>query len=209
MTKQQAPSSNDADQRAEISKFHKEYHLDSDLADASRPGPSIRKIPAGDTHERTVCPDCGFIAYQNPKMVVGAVATWRGKILLCKRAIEPRQGFWTIPAGYLELNETPEEGAIREAWEEANAKLTLTGALAIYTIPGISQIQIIYRADLEEGVHAPGEESLDTKLFDYGEIPWDALAFPSVHWALTQYNQIKGQDVFPPFSNPRDLETPL
>lgn len=188
------------------SKYHKEHHLDADFANAGRPGPSIRKIPAGDTHERTVCGDCGYIAYQNPKIVVGAVAVWEGKILLCKRAIEPRVGYWTIPAGYMELNETPEDGAKREAIEEANATLTLTGALAIYTIARISQVQIIYRAELDRGVHAPGPESLETQLYDYADIPWDQLAFPSVHWALTQYDQIKHQEVFQPFSNPEQTD---
>jgi ADP-ribose pyrophosphatase YjhB (NUDIX family) len=144
----------------------------------------VRRIPEGEDRERLVCGDCGFVAYENPKIVVGSVVSEAGRILLCRRAIEPRRGFWTLPAGYMELGETTEEGAKREAWEEARARLALDGVLAIYSIARIGQVQIIYRAHLAEPGFAPGPESLDVRFFTWEDIPWDDLAFPSVHWAL-------------------------
>ena len=107
-----------------------------------------RLVPEGDNRERRVCGDCGFIHYENPKVVVGAVATWEERILLCRRSIGPRKGFWTLPAGYMELGETPMEGALREAREEACAELEIDQLLAVYAIPRISQVQLIYRARL-------------------------------------------------------------
>lgn len=165
-------------------------------------GPRIRHIPDGDNMERLVCPDCGFIQYDNPKIVVGAVVTFGDKILLCRRNIHPRKGYWTIPAGYLELHETPVDGARREAMEEANADLEIDRTLAIYSIPRISQIQILYRATLIGGTHSPGPESQETALFDWQDIPWSELAFPSVKWVLTQHNSVRDKTEFAPFSNP-------
>src|SRR5688572_12081053 len=103
------------------------------------------RVPDGDNRLRQVCTDCGFIAYENPKVVVGAVVTWAEKILLCRRAINPRQGFWTLPAGFMELHESAETGAAREAMEEANARIEIDALLAAYTIPRLSQVQLIYR----------------------------------------------------------------
>ncbi|MGA7865992.1 MAG: NUDIX hydrolase, partial [Stellaceae bacterium] len=111
-------------------------------------GPSIRGIPEGDNRERMICAECGYILYDNPKIVVGSVAHWDDRILLVRRAIEPRYGYWTLPAGYLELNEAASAGAEREAWEEARARIEIEGLLAIYDIPRISQVQLIYRARL-------------------------------------------------------------
>ena len=165
-------------------------------------GPRVRKVPDGDDRERLTCPDCGYIAYENPKMVAGAVVTVGDKFLLCLRAIEPRKGYWTLPAGYLELHETPEEGAKREAWEEARARIAIDALLAVYSIPRISQVQLIYRATLAEPGFSPGPESVDVRLFDWSEIPWDHLAFPSVHWALDEYRARIGQSGFPPGVNP-------
>ena len=122
-------------------------------------GPRIRKIPDGDDRERLTCPDCGYVAYENPKLVAGAVVSVGDRILLCRRAIEPRKGFWTLPAGYLELHETPEEGARREAWEEACARIAIDALLGIYSVPRISQVQLIYRATLAEPGFAAGPES--------------------------------------------------
>ncbi len=122
-------------------------------------GPIRRAIPDGDNMARLVCDACGYIQYDNPKVVVGAVALWRDRILLCKRAIEPRIGYWTLPAGYLELNESTEQGALREAREEAGAELRLNGILAVYNIPRISQVQIIYLAELLSDDIFAGEES--------------------------------------------------
>lgn len=143
-----------------------------------------RRTPEGEDRERLVCGDCGYVAYENPKIVVGSVVAEAGRVLLCRRAIEPRRGFWTLPAGYMELGETTEEGAKREAWEEARAKLELDGILAIYSIARIGQVQIIYRAHLAEPGVAAGPESLDVRFFAWEEIPWDDIAFPSVRWAL-------------------------
>jgi ADP-ribose pyrophosphatase YjhB (NUDIX family) len=165
-------------------------------------GPSVLTIPDGDNRERLVCPDCGFINYENPKIVVGSVCTWGGKILLCRRAINPRRGFWTIPAGYMELNETAEAGARREAAEEACAELDLEGLIGVYTIPRISQVQLIYRARIREGKFAAGEETLELDLFEWDDIPWGDLAFPSVKWALNHWREIADADIWPPFSNP-------
>jgi ADP-ribose pyrophosphatase YjhB (NUDIX family) len=131
-----------------------------------------------------VCPDCGFIAYENPKIVVGSVCHWGERILLCRRAIDPRTGYWTLPAGYLELNEGAQAGAEREAMEEAGVRIAIDGLLAVYDIPRLSQVQLIYRARLYGPELAPGPESLEAQLFTWDEIPWPDLAFPSVAWAL-------------------------
>jgi ADP-ribose pyrophosphatase YjhB (NUDIX family) len=150
-------------------------------------GPSVPGIPEGDNRERMICADCGYVLYDNPKIVVGSVTRWGERILLCRRSINPRRGFWTLPAGYLELNESTGAGAEREAWEEARAKIEIEGLLAIYDIPRISQVQLIYRARLLDENVAAGPESLEVRLFAWDEIPWDDLAFPSVHWALEHY----------------------
>jgi len=165
-------------------------------------GPTVRAIPPGDDRERLTCPDCGFIAYENPKMVAGSVVSVGDRIMLCRRAIEPRKGYWTLPAGFLELHETPEEGAKREAWEEARARIAIDALLAVYSVPRISQVQLIYRATLAEPGFEPGPESLEVALFDWAEIPWSELAFPSVKWALDEYRSRLGQDVFAPGINP-------
>ena len=156
-------------------------------------GPSVKIVPEGDDRPRLTCPDCGYIAYENPKVVVGAVCTWEDRILLCKRAIEPRIGYWTIPAGYLELNETFAEGAAREAWEEAQTQINITGVLGIYEIPRISQVYVIHRAELTAPEFHPGPESQDVKLVEWSDIPWEDLAFPSVSWALKHFQS--GEDV--------------
>jgi len=165
-------------------------------------GPTVRAIPPGDDRERLTCPDCGFIAYENPKMVAGSVVSVDGRIMLCRRAIEPRHGYWTLPAGFLELHETPEEGAKREAWEEARARIAIDALLAVYSVPRISQVQLIYRATLAEPGFEAGPESLEVALFDWADIPWSELAFPSVKWALDEYRARLGQDVFAPGVNP-------
>jgi ADP-ribose pyrophosphatase YjhB (NUDIX family) len=157
-------------------------------------GPSIRAIPEGDNRERLICGECGFIQYDNPKIVVGSVATWEGRILMCKRAIEPARGLWTIPAGYMELGETPEQGAAREAVEEACAKLAIGALIGVYAIPRIGQVQLIYRAALEDGAFAVGAESLETALYAWDEIPWGEIAFPSVRWALEDWRATKDQE---------------
>ncbi|MBL28982.1 MAG: NUDIX hydrolase [Rhodospirillaceae bacterium] len=150
-------------------------------------GPVVEMVPEGDNRLRMVCTDCGFIHYRNPLVVVGAVCAWEGRILLCRRAIDPRRGYWTIPAGYLELKETTQHGAAREAWEEAGARIAPEDVLAVYSIPRLSQVQVIYRAPLMSPDIEAGPESLEVGLFGWSEIPWEDLAFPSVRWALDHY----------------------
>lgn len=176
----------------------------SDLKD--RRGPSVRGIPEGDDRERMICAECGFILYDNPKIVVGSVVRFgarRGeRILLCRRAINPRKGFWTLPAGYLELNESTTAGAEREAWEEARARIDIEGLLAIYDIPRISQVQLIYRARLVDEAVAAGPESLEVALFAWDDIPWSELAFPSVGWAINHYRDAHVSGDFTPRTSP-------
>jgi ADP-ribose pyrophosphatase YjhB (NUDIX family) len=167
-------------------------------------GPRVVQVPDGDNRERLVCPDCGFIQYDNPKIVVGSVVRWRDRILLCKRAINPRKGYWTLPAGYLELNESAEAGAMREAWEEARAKIALDGVLAVYNIPRLSQVQIIYRARLLDEAVGPGPESEEVRLVTRAEISSLEIAFPSVHWALAHDLETGDASVFPARTNPPD-----
>jgi ADP-ribose pyrophosphatase YjhB (NUDIX family) len=167
------------------------------------PGPHFHRcVPEGDTAERYVCGRCGHIHYSNPKIVVGSVVVHDGLILLCRRAIEPRKGLWTLPAGYLEEHESPEGGARREAREEACAEILIDALLAVYTVAHISQVQLMYRASLAGPEFAAGSESLEVKLFAWNEIPWDELAFPSVKWALRNYRETKHLSVFAPFGNP-------
>jgi ADP-ribose pyrophosphatase YjhB (NUDIX family) len=147
-------------------------------------GPVELKRPAGDTLDRYVCSNCGEIHYRNPKVVVGAVSTWQDRVLLCRRAIEPRAGFWAIPAGYLELGESTEEGARRETLEEACAQIEIMGLLAVYNVVRIGQVQLFYRARLLSPKVAAGVETLELGLFEWPAIPWDELAFPSVRWVL-------------------------
>jgi len=134
--------------------------------------------------------------------VVGSVARWQERILLCKRAINPRIGYWTLPAGYLELNETTSEGALREAREEASARLELDGLLAVYNIPRLSQVQLIYRARLLSPEISAGHESEAVGLFAWDEIPWPELAFPSVHWALHHAREVWDSEIFSVRGNP-------
>ena len=163
------------------------------------------KVPDGDSIERLVCAHCGHVDYRNPKVVVGSVVSHDGQILLCRRAIEPRRGFWTLPAGYLELGETAEAGACREAFEEAQARIAIEGVLAVYSIARIGQIQLIFRAGFAEpGAprFAAGPESAEVALFGWDAIPWDALAFPSVHWSLADWRRAEGRPLGAPAGNP-------
>lgn len=161
-----------------------------------------QRVPDGDSIERRVCGHCGFVDYQNPKIVVGAVVRHEGKILMCRRAIEPRSGFWTIPAGYMELGETPEAGAAREALEEACASIRIESLLAIYSVPRISQVQLIYRATLADPSIAAGPESTEVALYGWDEIPHDEIAFPTVHWMLAAEKAVQEGRAGAPFTNP-------
>ncbi len=159
------------------------------------------QIPDGDDRPRRVCGHCGFVDYVNPKIVAGSVVTREGRILLCKRAIEPRKGFWTLPAGFMEEGETVEAAAAREAMEEACAEIRIEQILAVYSVPRISQVQVMFRAELVSEI-APGPESVEVGLYDWRDIPWRALAFPTVAWALTHYAETRNRAGFPPFVNP-------
>jgi ADP-ribose pyrophosphatase YjhB (NUDIX family) len=151
---------------------------------------------------RRVCRTCGFIDYVNPRIVAGSVAVaGDGRVLLCRRAIEPRRGFWTLPAGFMEEGESVEDAARREAREEAMADLELDCLLALYSIPRISQVQVMFRARLV-GPASPGPESLEVGLFAWEEIPWKELAFPSVKWALEHWRDSRHKPVFAPYGNP-------
>lgn len=147
------------------------------------------EIPTGDQKHRLVCRQCGYIHYENPKVICGALALWDNKVLLCKRAIEPRYGFWTLPAGFMELNETMEQGAARETMEEAEAEVEIKQLYCMYNIPRIGQIYVLFKGDLIDGKYGAGEESLECGLFNEEDIPWDQIAFPSVERTLRHYFQ--------------------
>lgn len=161
------------------------------------------KRPEGDTLERYVCSRCGAIHYLNPKVVVGAVCTWQDRVLLCRRAIEPRTGFWTIPAGYLEIGESTEAGAKREAYEEARARIEIESLLAVYNVVRIGQVQLLYRARLLSPRVEAGVETEELDLFAWNAIPWEELAFPTVHWVLRRASDLLGHEgPFPPALGP-------
>lgn len=144
-------------------------------------------IPDGDNRHRYVCTVCDFIHYQNPRIIAGCIAEYDDKVLLCKRAIEPRHGLWTLPAGFMENQETTIEAAKRETFEEANAKIKNSQLFCTISIPHISQVYIMYRGDLVDGFSKPGIESLETELYSENQIPWDKLAFPVITESLQLY----------------------
>jgi ADP-ribose/FAD diphosphatase len=148
-----------------------------------------RRIPSGEDRERDVCGGCGVVHYQNPRMIVGCIVEHAGQVLLCKRAIEPRRGWWTLPAGFLELGESAVEGAVRETWEEASARVRVTAPYAHFDVPHIGQAYILYRAELIEHRYAAGPESLEVALFAPEQIPWRELAFPVVRYGLELWQQ--------------------
>lgn len=175
------------------------------------------KVPPGEDRERRVCDRCGFVDYVNPKVVVGAVAAWSDegrpfgpravaqedlRLLLCRRAIMPRRGYWTLPAGYMEEGETLAQGTVREAAEEAGVELEIDAVLALYDIPRRSQVQVIHRARMTSPKLDPGPETIEARLFAWSDIPWTALAFHSVSWALLAFEETRRLKAFPPHSNP-------
>ena len=145
------------------------------------------RIPDGDTLPRYVCAACGTIHYQNPKIVVGCLPEIGEQVLLCLRAIEPRRGLWTLPAGFLENGETLTAGAVRETLEEANARVAIGPLYTIISLPHISQVYMMFRAQLEDRDFGPGPESLEVRLFDEDEIPWETLAFRTIGRTLRSY----------------------
>ncbi|MDH3977870.1 MAG: NUDIX hydrolase [Gammaproteobacteria bacterium] len=153
--------------------------------------PVAHRIPPDDNRERAICDHCDTIHYQNPLIVAGCVPDYKGSILLCKRAIEPRAGYWTVPAGFMELDETVAEAAAREALEEAEATVTLGPMIAMVNVLRANQVHIFFSATLDKPEFGVGEESLATELFAPDDIPWDEISFPSVRIALEQYLQNK------------------
>ncbi|MCY7386790.1 MAG: NUDIX hydrolase [Burkholderiales bacterium] len=151
-------------------------------------------LPPGDDRAREICADCGYIHYVNPKVVVGSIPVWGEQILLCKRAIEPRYGKWTLPAGFMEEGETLAEGAKRETLEEAGARISIEQLYASYSLPEISQVYVLFLARLDDLNYLAGSESLEVKLFHEHEIPWDELAFVAISEALKRYfaDRVKG-----------------
>lgn len=156
------------------------------------------RVPEGDTLPRAVCDACGHIQYENPKIVVGCLPIFGERILLCRRAIEPRYGLWTLPAGFMENGETAAQGAAREALEEANARVDVGDLYTLFSVPHISQVHMMFRATLLDGNVSPGIESLEVKLVTADEIPWQQLAFMIVRRTLQAYLEDRPRGVFPP-----------
>jgi ADP-ribose pyrophosphatase YjhB (NUDIX family) len=145
------------------------------------------KVPPGDQLPRHVCDSCGTIHYQNPKIVAGCLIEWEDKIVLCKRAIDPRLGFWTLPAGFMENGESVQHAAAREAFEEAEARVEVGDMLSMISVPHIGQVHIFFHAKLVDGNIGVGAESLEVGLYREAEIPWRELAFPTVKQTLRRY----------------------
>ena len=159
---------------------------------------TVQRVPEGDTFTRAVCDACGIVHYQNPKVVVGCLPAHGDRILICKRAIEPRYGLWTLPAGFMENEESASEGAAREALEEANARVEIEDLYTVYSIPHISQVYMMFRAKLLDTDFSPGTESLEVKLVTEAEIPWDQIAFAMVKRTLEHYLEDRRRGVFVP-----------
>ena len=149
----------------------------------------IRKVPEGDDRQRHVCISCGEIHYQNPKIVAGCIAEHEGKVLLCKRAIKPRHGYWTLPGGFMELEETSFEAALRETLEEANARVTVLELYTVFNLPYVNQVYMMYRSQLQDLDFSAGKESLEVKLFAENEIPWGDIAFATIKYTLKFFFQ--------------------
>lgn len=154
-------------------------------------------VPQGDNRERHICDACGTVHYHNPKIVAGCIATWDDQVLLCKRAIEPRRGLWTVPAGFMENGETTYQGAARETLEEANARVEVQHLYLTVNLPHISQVYMLFRARLLDLEFSAGEESLEVDLFKREQIPWEELAFPTVRLALERFFDDRDQGHFP------------
>jgi ADP-ribose pyrophosphatase YjhB (NUDIX family) len=154
-------------------------------------------IPADDNRERAVCTVCKTIHYENPLNVVGTVPVWGEQVLLCKRAIEPRHGFWTLPAGFMELGESVADGAIRETVEEAGAKIELQGLFTVMNVVRVGQVHLFYRARMLDTTLDPGPETLEARLFHEHEIPWDEIAFRTVRETLRHYFDCRRNGSYP------------
>lgn len=164
------------------------------------------RVPPGDSLPRHVCDTCGAIHYRNPRLVVGALPVWEDKVLLCRRAIEPRRGLWTLPAGFMENGETVAEAALRETREEANANIALGDMFTMISVPHISQVHVVYRATLVDLKFSAGEETLEVRLFDEQDIPWDDIAFRTIALTLQHYFDDRRSGTFR--FHPGDLPSP-
>jgi ADP-ribose pyrophosphatase YjhB (NUDIX family) len=158
--------------------------------------PVVLRVPPGDTFPRHVCDACGTIHYRNPLMVVGTIPEWEDRILLCKRAIEPRSGLWTLPAGFMELGETTAQAAARETLEEAKARVELGDPFALFSVPHVDQVHLFYRARMLDTDFGPGEESLEVALFREDEVPWNEIAFRTISTTLRYFYADRGEGRF-------------
>lgn len=154
------------------------------------------RIPADDNRARHICSACNMIHYQNPRMVIGSIPQWEDKVLLCRRAIEPQYGKWTLPGGFMENGETTAQAAIRETLEETCARIAIIDLYSMYSLPYINQVHLLFRAELLDLNFGPGQESLEVKLFSETEIPWDELAFRPVRYSLEHYFAERGKGQF-------------
>ncbi|MBS3804352.1 MAG: NUDIX hydrolase [Oleiphilaceae bacterium] len=159
--------------------------------------PVEERIPVGDNRPRFVCPNCDTIHYQNPRIVAGTVPVWERQILLCRRAIEPRYGYWTLPAGFMENTETTDEAAARETLEEALADVTIGHLYTVIHVPHIDQVHMFYLAEMKDSNFGAGDESLETQLFELDKIPWDEISFPTVKRTLEHFIEDMERDHFP------------
>jgi ADP-ribose pyrophosphatase YjhB (NUDIX family) len=158
--------------------------------------PLARRVPPGDSLPRWVCDQCGMIHYQNPLMVIGTIPEHEGRILLCRRAIEPRYGYWTLPAGFMENDETTAQAAVRETLEEAGARVALAEPFSLLSVPYVNQVHLFYRARLLDLDFKPGEESLEVALCDEAAIPWNEIAFRTVATTLKHWFADRGRGAF-------------
>lgn len=156
----------------------------------------VHRIPEGDNLPRYICEHCDIIHYQNPKLVVGCLPVWKDQVLLCKRAIEPSYGLWTLPAGFMENQESLEQAALRESDEEANANLEIENLYSVISLPHINQIYVLYRAKLLDLDFYAGHESLDVQLFNEEDIPWEQLAFKTIEGTLRHFFEDRKQGRF-------------
>lgn len=154
------------------------------------------RIPEGDSRERAVCRTCATIHYVNPKIVLGTIPVWEDQVLLCRRAIEPRLGLWTLPAGFMEVQESTAQGAIRETLEEAGAEIRLGALFSVFDIPHVDQVHLFYLAELSHLGFAAGPESLEVRLFREAEIPWESIAFRTITATLRFYFHDRRQGHF-------------
>ena len=159
--------------------------------------PVQQQIPPGDNRLRHVCSQCHQVHYQNPRIVAGCLPVWQQQVLLCRRAIAPRQGYWTLPAGFMENGETVQQAAIRETLEEACARVDQLQLYSLFDLPHIGQVYMLFRAELCDLDFAPGAESLEVRLFDEAQIPWQELAFPTIGRTLECYFEDCRRQHFP------------